>query len=158
MTNELKKEYAVRITQANKTQMIVILYEMLLTYVTDAKTAHNAEDKAEFQENIKRAKACLDELTQSLHLEYEIAGNLLQLYLYVNRSFNAASRKQQTEPLEDIISIISELCEAYIEVSKQDDSEPMMSHTQSIYAGLTYSKNELTENLSGESNNRGFLA
>ena len=37
MTNELKKEYTLRISQANKTQLIVILYEMMLIYVDEAK-------------------------------------------------------------------------------------------------------------------------
>ena len=33
MTKELKQEYTRKITQANKTQLITILYEMLLIYV-----------------------------------------------------------------------------------------------------------------------------
>ena len=40
MTKELKQEYTLRITQANKTQLITILYEMLLVYVDDARTAY----------------------------------------------------------------------------------------------------------------------
>lgn len=39
MTREQKQGFTLRITQANPTQMIVILYEMTLCYVRDAKTA-----------------------------------------------------------------------------------------------------------------------
>lgn len=158
MTNELKQEYALKITQANKTQLIVILYEMLLGYVTDAKKAYEANDKAEFREGIKRARGCVMELMDSLHFEYDIAGNILQLYLYVNRELAGADVKKTTEPLDHILIVVQGLREAYLEVSKQDNSQPIMSNTQSIYAGLTYGRNNLKENLSGEAGNRGFLA
>lgn len=36
MTKELKQEYTLRITQANKTQLAVILYEMTITYLEEA--------------------------------------------------------------------------------------------------------------------------
>ena len=35
MTKELKQEYTRKITQANKTQLITILYEMLMLYVAN---------------------------------------------------------------------------------------------------------------------------
>ena len=36
MTKELKQQYTLKITQANKTQLVVILYEMLLIYLEEA--------------------------------------------------------------------------------------------------------------------------
>ena len=39
MTQEKKQEYTRRITQANKTQMITILYEMVLDYFADSLDA-----------------------------------------------------------------------------------------------------------------------
>ena len=45
MTRELKQQYTLRISQANKTQMVVILYEMLLIYVEEAMQAHEQGDK-----------------------------------------------------------------------------------------------------------------
>ena len=44
MTRELKQEYTRKITQANKTQLITILYEMLMIYVEEAKEAHAKEE------------------------------------------------------------------------------------------------------------------
>ena len=35
MTKELKQQFTLKITQANKTQLIVILYEMLLIYLEE---------------------------------------------------------------------------------------------------------------------------
>ena len=36
MKKEKKQEFTLRITRANKTQMVVILYDMVLTYLEDA--------------------------------------------------------------------------------------------------------------------------
>ena len=40
MTKEMKQNYTLRISQANKSELVVIVYEMLLTYIEDAKAAH----------------------------------------------------------------------------------------------------------------------
>ena len=37
MTKEMKQNYTLRISQANKSELVVIVYEMLLTYIEDAK-------------------------------------------------------------------------------------------------------------------------
>ena len=39
MTREMKQEFTLRITQANKTQLITILYEMVLLYIDEAQEA-----------------------------------------------------------------------------------------------------------------------
>ena len=36
MTTEMKKQFTFRISQANATEMVVILYEMTLQYLEDA--------------------------------------------------------------------------------------------------------------------------
>jgi len=90
MTQELKQEYTRKITQANKTELIVILYEMALIYMEEAKNAHAEENRAEFRTAIRRTRGCINELLASLHFEYEMAMQLLQLYLYVNRELARA--------------------------------------------------------------------
>ena len=67
MTRELKQQYTLRISQANKTQMVVILYEMLLIYIEEARMAHGQEDRAGFKEGIRKARGCVKELMESLH-------------------------------------------------------------------------------------------
>jgi len=37
MTKELKQEYTLRISRANKSELVVILYEMLIDYIDEAK-------------------------------------------------------------------------------------------------------------------------
>ena len=156
MTKELKQEYTLRITQANKTQLITILYEMLLVYVDDARTAYEKKDRMEFRESIRKARGCVDELLSSLHFEYDLSMNFLQLYLYVNRELARADIQNQTESLSNVESVIKNLHKAYLELEKQDLTGAVMQNVQSVYAGLTYGKHDLNENLSDQGFDRGF--
>ena len=155
MTKEVKQELTLRITQANKTQLITILYEMVLLYLDEAEDALAADDKAEFKGVIRKLRGCMNELTASLNLEYELAQNLLQLYLYVNRELVQASSHFEKENLEHIRKVIMELHQAYQKIEGQDRSGPVMGNTQTVYAGLTYGRNTLTENIADPTANRG---
>ena len=156
MTKELKQEYTLRITQANKTQLITILYEMVLLYVDEAQEALDAGQKMEYKSAIRKIRGCIDELTASLNLDYELAHNLLQLYLYISRELVKASTHYETENLEHFRLIIGELHKAYQAIEDQDTSGPVMGNTQTVYAGLTYGRNTLTENIADSVTNRGF--
>lgn len=155
MTSEAKKEFTIRISQANKSGLIVILYEMYLAYLKDA--IDNPDDRAVFREGIRKARGCINELMNSLDFTYELSYLLLRLYIYVNKEMAAADVRGSSEQLLACRKIIEELLSAYREVSRLDTSAPVMENTQTVYAGLTYGKGKLTESLSNEGN-RGFLA
>lgn len=156
MTTELKQEYTLRITQANKTQLITILYEMVLLYIDEAENALDDGNKMEFRSAIRKIRGCMNELTASLNFEYELAQNFLQLYLYVNRELVKASSHYEKENLEHVRLVIEQLHKAYEQIQNQDTSGPVMGNTQTVYAGLTYGRNTLTENLADSGANRGF--
>lgn len=156
MTREVKQEFTLRITQANKTQLITILYEMVLLYINEAEEALDAGDKTEFKSAVRKIRGCMNELTASLNFDYELAQNLLQLYLYINRELVQASMHFAQENLEHVRRVIEELHKAYQTIESQDTSGPVMGNTQTVYAGMTYSRNTLTENIADPSANRGF--
>ena len=70
MNSELKKQYAMRITQANNVQMIIISYEVIETYLDDAA---NASDHNIYVENIDLAKRCIEEMMNNLHYKYDLS-------------------------------------------------------------------------------------
>ena len=156
MRKEKKQEFTLRITRANKTQMIVILYDMILVYLEDSLEAFEKEDYTAYKWNIERAKECIDELLNSLHMEYEIAGILKGLYFFYKRELTSASIKKDKEKILPVIKMIQELRESYEQISAQDTSAPIMENTQKVYAGLTYGKDSLNVNLSDQGANRGF--
>lgn len=156
MTKELKQEYTLRITQANKTQLITILYEMTLLYIDEAREALSTGKRDDFKNAIRRIQGCMCELMDSLHLEYEVAQNLLQIYLYVNREVAKAALHNTSENLEHIRPLMEKLAAAYKQIEGQDKTGPVMGNTQTVYAGLTYGREELMENITDPAANRGF--
>lgn len=156
MTKALKQEYTLRITQANKTQLITILYEMALQYVDEAKEALAAADKTGLKNAVRRIQGCICELMDSLHMEYEVAQNLLQLYLYINREVAKAALYNDEEYLEHVCPVLEKLAAAYKQIEGEDTSGPVMGNTQTVYAGLTYGRDNLMENAADPAANRGF--
>lgn len=157
MKDELKQQYALRITQANKTGLVVILYEMFLTYIDDAKMDLKGQDNKTFRSNIQRARGCLKELMGSLNYDYELASNLLKLYIYVSKLLVTADLHKDEKALDEACKIMQKLHDACETISKEDHSAPVMGNTQTVYAGLTYSKNDLTVNLDEGGGSRGFF-
>ena len=158
MTKELKQEYTLRITQANKTQLITILYEMTLLYIDEAKEALLSGKRDDFKNAVRRIQGCMCELMDSLNLEYEIAQNLLQLYLYINREVASAALHNNPENLDHARPILESLAAAYRQIESQDATGPVMGNTQTVYAGLTYGRDNLMESMADPAANRGFFA
>lgn len=156
MKKEKKQEFTLRITRANKSQMIVILYDMVLTYLEDSLESFKNKNYKEYKWNIERAKDCIDELLNSLHMEYEIAGILKGLYFFYKRELTTAAIHNKQEMVLPVMQMIRELKESYEQIASQDTSAPIMENTQEIYAGLTYGKDSLNVNLSDQGSHRGF--
>lgn len=154
MTKECKQQFTLRITQANSTQLIVILYEMTLQYLADGE---QAVDDAGLVEAVHRAGGCIKELLNSLHREYSPAGELSRLYLFCLRRLAVCEVRRDRTILEEIRKVIAPLCDAYRQIQDQDTSGPVMNNSQTVYAGLTYGRNQLTENMADQGTNRGML-
>ena len=154
MTKECKQQFTLRITQANSTQLIVILYEMTLQYLADGE---QAVDDAGLVEAVHRARGCIKELLNSLHREYSPAGELSRLYLFCLRRLAVCEVRRDRTILEEIRKVIAPLCDAYRQIQDQDTSGPVMNNSQTVYAGLTYGRIQLTENMADQGTNRGML-
>lgn len=109
-----------------------------------------------FREGIRKARGCVNELLASLNFDYGLAMNFMQLYLYVNRELVRAEVRNVTEPLDNADKVISGLHQAYEKLGTMDASGPVMENVQTVYAGLTYGKNNLIENLADQGTDRGF--
>lgn len=157
MTKECKQQFTLRISQANPTEMIVILYEMLLCYLEEAEDAVKSDEKELFKEAVRKARGCLSELMASLNLKYTPAPELMQLYIFCLKRLAHAERKRDLQPIDEIKKIIQPLHDAYQEIAPQNTQGPVMNNSQTVYAGLTYGRNTLTENMTDQSSNRGML-
>lgn len=156
MTKEQKKEYTLKITQANKSEIIVLIYEIALIYLEESEEALEKKETGAFRIATRNVQKCIGQLMESLNFDYEISNNLLELYCYANREIMKAVMKKEPEYLLNARKVIANLLEAFREVSAQDKTEAVMSNTQTVYAGLTYGKNSLNESIQEEGSSRGF--
>ncbi len=136
----------------------MILYEMLLCYVQDGREALAEKKEWEFREAIRKARGCLGELMNSLNLQYEPAPALLSLCGFCVRRLADSERKVSPEPLGEIEQIVKQLRDAYSQIAEQNSAGPVMNNSQTVYAGLTYGRNTLTENMADQGANRGMYA
>ncbi|WP_026651366.1 flagellar protein FliS [Butyrivibrio proteoclasticus] len=158
MTQEKKQEMTLKISQANKTQMITILYEMVLEYLDEAMDDLSIGKKEDAQKALSNAQSCIDELIRSLNLKYSLAKDLHKLYIYFKKELIVAGATYSIHKIWRVAQNIKSLCEAYRELEKEDTSAPMMGNIQTVYAGLTYGRNSLNEAVTAGSYNRGFMA
>ncbi len=158
MKKEDKQRFTLRITQANSTELVVILYEMLLCYLEDAEQMLQAQDESGFQESLRRARGCLNELINSLHLQYEPAPTLQSLYLFCVKRLALAGWRRDAALIGEVERVIVPLKDAYSQIAAENCEGPVMNNSQTVYAGLTYGRNSLTENMADQSANRGMFA
>ncbi len=158
MTAEKKQEFTLKISQANKTQMITIIYEIVIDYLETAIKHMEEGGSIEANECLDRAQSCIDELLRSLNLEYELAKNLHQIYIFSKKELMAAAVTGNTNRVARVLKNFKSLHEAYLVLEKADTSETIMDNTQKVYAGLTYGRYSLNEDVTASSLNRGFKA
>ena len=158
MTQEKKQEYTLRITQANKTQMITIIYEMTMDYLNDAIDALAIGKRADADRSIGYAQNCIDELLRSLDMRYELAKNLHKIYIFSKRELMVAGAKGSSHRIWKVIQNFRQLHSAYLELEKADESAKLMGNTQTVVAGLTYGRFCLNEDVTAVSMNRGLMA
>lgn len=135
----------------------MILYEMTLSYLGECEEALAAGSERVFKEAVRKVRACLNELLNSLHMEYEPARQLLQLYLFCIRRLAQAEVKKDSAVIDEIRRVLRPLCDAYKQIAEQNEQGPVMGNSQTVYAGLTYGRKTLTENMADQGSNRGML-
>jgi flagellar protein FliS len=159
MNKEEVKTFTARVTQASKSELVVILYEMVLTELKEARLAYETDDLAAFDKELKKAHKFVNELIVALDYHYTVSYDLLSLYLYVNKRIITAVIKKNPVSLDSAESVLNKLLIGFEGVSKADTSGPMMRNTQQLYAGLTYGKGKLNETyINPDNRSRGFIA
>jgi flagellar protein FliS len=112
MTVEKKQEFTLKITQANKTQMITIIYEIAICYLEEALKCMAEGRRNEAVASLDHAQGCIDELIHSLNLEYELARNLKGIYLFSKKELMAAGAAGNTGRIERVLGDFRLLHEA----------------------------------------------
>ena len=158
MTQEAKSIYTSRITNANATGIIDILFDMLFDDLADSEKAAEIKDFDALRESISHGKLVLSHLKDALDFKYELSYQLYPLYTFAQNSMEKTFFRGDPKGVNDAKKVISPLRDAFKEIAKNDNSPKVMQHTENMVAGMTYGRNDLNMTDASYDRNRGFTA
>lgn len=145
MTKEQLKEYSLKVTQSNKSQLVVVTYEIILQYLEEALDYYKEGKREEFFFSCKKAKQFIENLSSSLDMTYEISGNLSAIYHFCSSSLAKNIIKGTDENIDRVMQMLKDLQGSFEQIALQDNSKAVMQKDSQVYAGLTYGKGTLNE-------------
>lgn len=159
MTKEQIQAYTLRVSQASPCELVVIMYDIILDDVKNARDAKNAGNEKQYQDDLIHAGKLVNELMDSLDFSQAVSFRLMSLYMYVNKMLIKARVSKKWDSLNDVELVIEKLRAGFDGIKGQDTNGPVMQNVQQVYAGLTYGKGTLNETyLNAQDYNRGFNA
>lgn len=156
MTKEQMQDFTRRVTQANRSGLLLIKFEMLFAYFDDIESAFG-NDKEVLKHAVRNADAVLKSFENTLDFKYEISAQLYALYDFHRRQLAKVLMRNSLEDLSRSREMLESLYDSFKEAAKQDTSAPLMQNAQQVYAGYTYGKHDVNENCQIDSS-RGFFA
>lgn len=157
MTKEQKLEFTRKVTQANRSGLVLIKFEILFAYFDDIRAAFEKGDFENMTGSVRHADAVLKSFEQTLDFSYEISPRLYALYDFHRRQLAKVLMRHSLKELDQSRKMLESVYLAFAEAAKQDASKPLMQNAQQVYAGYTYGKNSLNESYD-MGTSRGFLA
>lgn len=158
MNRDRQKDFARRVSQANKTELVVITYDIIIGEIKEAEACAKEGNREGIREALAGAQRFLAEMMSSLDFRYGLAKRLMSLYEYVQRVLVASNVSGEDRGLADARRVLEGLRSSFNEIASQDSSGAVMENAQSVYAGLTYGRGSLNEMNMTDGTNRGFLA
>ena len=152
----LKQEFTRRLSQCNRGELVVIMYDIVFAYMDEAKKAHESNAYEDYKTAVKKAQTSIDALNKSLDYKYELSRNLHQLYMYAKNCLAKSIYQNRIDGILEAEKILKSLYTSFCEAAKTDTSGPLMSNTQQVYAGITYGRMELNESCIDDTH-RGFF-
>ena len=156
MRDELKKEFTERIVNANRSELVVIKYEMIFAYMEEAKADMEAKLWDKVKNNIGCIERIIDRLMKDLDFTYEISNELYPLYRFCMEKLAMCRVRKDLSGMEEANVVLQNLYKGFVEVAKTDKSLPLMSSSQELVTGMTYGKNSRNQTYSNELN-KGFF-
>ena len=158
MKQELIRDFNLRITNANRTGLVVIKYDIFAVYAEDAMAALEAGDGDELKREIHRAAMVLTSFEQALDFKYDLSRDLYNAYQFCSKQLYKALSLRKKEYIENALRVMNGLRDAFAKIAETDDSPVLMQNSEQITAGMTYGKGALYEGSISTESNRGFWA
>lgn len=157
MDRERIKDFTRKITNSNRSELVVLKFEILFCYLDEARSAKTINQREAFKSAIRNADQVLKSFQETLDFKYDLSSQLHVLYVYCREQLAQAMYTFEEEGISNANKVLEGLYHAFCEVSKKDQSRPLMQNTQQVFAGMTYGKSQINENLAQSDSNRGFF-
>lgn len=108
------------IETASPEQLTLMCYDGALKFMRRALRACEEDDLAKLSEATGRAQAIVNELNVTLNMDAggEIARNLRDIYLFVNRHMSASAMKRDPEGIREAMELVGGLRESWAQAMK----------------------------------------
>ena len=158
MNKDKIRQFTVRITESNRTELIAVMYDMMETYFDDAYQAWEHADNDAFKQHIRGADRVLKELSDILDFKYEISGNLYALYTWCRQQLSLTITRNNLTGIENAKRVLIPLGDSFRKLAKEDQSGPIMKNRETVTYGATYGRSDITESVGASDTNRGYFA
>ncbi len=141
---------ATQVTTTSPGQVLLMLYDGAIKFLTQAKERMDARDYAGKGNLISKALDILNELSSSLNPEKggDLADNLGQLYFYCSKRLFQANAKMDQAAVDEVIKILNGLRSAFAQIQDTPEvaaasaqitasrSDPGVGHTAPVSSGV----------------------
>ena len=137
MNSAMIKDFQNRVVNASKEELLIINYELLLLSIDEAIEAIEIDNEELFNKRMVRSHGFLRELTDGLDFRYDIAKELMSLYIYMNKQFIEASLHIDSKPLEGVKKLLNILLIGWKDANgQQGSSNSLVSNGQKSLRGF----------------------
>jgi flagellar protein FliS len=128
---------AERVLGADPLELVVILYEELLSAIQEARRRVAAGQPLERGRSVSRALEILAELARSVNPEAspELAGRLLSLYGFLTERLQQGNFEQRDQPLAECEQVVGTLLEGWRGAARQRYDAPLPEMEAGALAG-----------------------
>lgn len=131
-----------KVLAASPVEIIILLYEGAIAALQQAEQAMSSGDVGRKINRLNKAMDIIDGLSAALNHEKggEISANLRDLYEYMKLRLSMANLKNDTQLVDEVRVLLSELLSAWVEIGGRSKSQAESPADPAVAAGGSYGK------------------
>lgn len=118
MNNPYQAYNNTSVMTATPGELTLMLYNGAIRFVKQAKLAVADRNIEQTNYYTQKAQDILVELMSTLKMEYDVSGNLYQLYDFMNRHLLQANIKKSEQHFQEVIELLEDLRNTWAEAIK----------------------------------------
>lgn len=138
MLKAAKAYLSTQVSTASQGDLLLMLYDTAIKHLRQAIAMMRAGDVAGKGVLISKALSIVSELQESLNKERggDISKNLFQLYFFCNSRLLMANLRMQPDMVEEVITILSGLRQAFAQILPTQDGVASLAQPQAAINGV----------------------